>query len=616
MKNKKQLISENPFYGKQNLFALYQNGTKTIAPYLTKAWQECSSKEDRQLFHTICFGVGDITNRQHNIFGKDKVDDGGNSANVQWLEYLNWLFTNNKQQFIKFLPLMVEYVGLRELTTFQIKTTKYKKNISGSFGLLKLIQSDTLVYSALLDLLVNYIKGNNPFYKTQVAKFVHIPRYSKRQKTTKEGKKDGLRDLQSQTKEKMKVYQKLVTDLSGKMNWLVEVKDKYTSFTGYRNWQKQYNGDLEFVLFSTNKINEFDQEQFTNWLNTLPSGARYRVRRRLFDGNDVEKTKWAKLATWFKSWEKFKEDKQKEQRVLQEKAKTVGLSDEEKIRLAKVSKEAKVTTGGSTLYSELESIINGNQSQITLESIFNKMNFDVKVRVVADYSGSMNGRPKLVASLLATAALLKSDSDYDLLIGFSSDYKIWSSGSSVSAAQNKFLKGSQTKVEKFIDKTASFYENFQRVYAAYQSGTASATYIDQVSKAFKDWVNSTSDAVEKQARIEDILSCPVLMLISDGDLNNSGSPQASLNKFKMDLKQWFGYEPLIVIWDIPRTGDGNNTSSKFEGVENVIHITTYNLSVVNQIFTKLNDLDVIDIYTPLKSLFLSNRYDLVKSKTI
>ena len=97
-------------------------------------------------------------------------------------------------------------------------------------------------------------------------------------------------------------------------------------------------------------------------------------------------------------------------------------------------------------------------------------------------------------------------------------------------------------------------------------------------------------------------------------MNSDPTQAQSMQRFMMNMRQWFGWNGVVVLWDIPKhKGDTINKSKYFENIENVIHITTYNASVINQIFTKIHDLDVIDIYTPLKSLFASNRYNLIKN---
>lgn len=86
-----------------------------------------------------------------------------------------------------------------------------------------------------------------------------------------------------------------------------------------------------------------------------------------------------------------------------------------------------------------------------------------------------------------------------------------------------------------------------------------------------------------------------------------------MSEFMMKMKQWFGWNGVVVMWDIPKHTDTMDKSGYFDNIEGVIHVTTYNLSTINQIFTKIHDLDVIDIYTPLKSLMMSDRYDPIKS---
>ena len=52
-------------------------------------------------------------------------------------------------------------------------------------------------------------------------------------------------------------------------------------FKGYRDWRKQYNGELESVLFSTGRINEFTKDEFISWFDKLPAQARFRVKNRI-----------------------------------------------------------------------------------------------------------------------------------------------------------------------------------------------------------------------------------------------------------------------------------------------------------------------------------------------
>jgi len=344
------------------------------------------------------------------------------------------------------------------------------------------------------------------------------------------------------------------------------------------------------------------------------------VGRWVMDKDDkVRDEKYKNLAAWILEWETMKEAKQQESRNLAEKERTVGLTVDEKILKEKVDRQAKVTTGAETLFSVLEKIMEqgARVDKILLESVYNKLQFNVKTRVCVDFSGSMRGlggRPIRTAAIAATAAtMLQNDNQYDLIMGFSRSYRIWSSMIEAEVATNHFMRGSTEKV-KLIDRKDSFYDNYLRVLRAYQNGEAAHTDPCQIALAFKDWVDKSPNAEERSARIEEIQSCPVMLIISDGDFNCSNTPGSSMAKLQSDLKHWFNYEPIFVIWNIPYSG--SDSSKKFEYQGNIIHVTTWNISTINNIFTKLSSMDIVDQFIELKTLSENNRYDLVKAAVI
>ena len=121
-----------------------------------------------------------------------------------------------------------------------------------------------------------------------------------------------------QTKELMKAKAKFLEELSKRMNWPYKIEGNILNFKGYREWRKEYNSTLESVLFSTGKIKDFDEIQFLEWLDRIPAQARFRVRNRIMF--EKEGTfKYPKLKEWYEKWEKYKEEKQAEQRVLKRK---------------------------------------------------------------------------------------------------------------------------------------------------------------------------------------------------------------------------------------------------------------------------------------------------------
>lgn len=616
MNKLKALKSENIFYQKRELLSLLQNGSKgtSIKNLLDSAWNSCITKAEKELFHVICFSMGDI-DRSHNIH-KTTVDKGGEGNNEQWLEYLSWLIDNQPKQFIKFLPLIPEYVGLRELVSYQIRTKKKKKSITGTWGLLKQIQDNKTCYKALLKLLKNYFNSKNPFQKQLVAKFLHLPRFSKR---------SGGRDLQEQTIAKMHCYNKLMIDFCE----LVELEYKeypgHTNFTGFKKWRKSLNENFEFVLFSNQSINKFDQEQFINWLDQLPSGGRDRTKRRLFDHEGIARERYTKLAKWYKIWEEFKKEKQAEVRVLEEKERTEGLNAEEKIVLAKTKKKAKVNIGADKLINHLENFLGGKNDSITVQGILDNVKFEVPVLLATDCSGSMGKNyygnpiknnssitPVQINRLLTTLILLKNPDLYtQAFIRFGTSGTVISHGSTGTISQNRFMKGQDIKVPNLIDKTKDFYWNFKNVSPLVTTNEG-GTNISNIAIALKTWVDSSQNEIEKNHRIEQIQQYSVILCTSDNEFNNRNTAGSSLRDLQMKLKQWFNAEPVILLWDLALS----SKSSAFDNMENVIHYAGWNMNIINQIFTKISDLDIIDIYTQLKSLYASTRYDLVKKNLI
>lgn len=623
-------VEQNQFYGKKQIFALYQNERASIS-LLDNAYSECKNdKILRQLFHIINFDKGSI-NRTHNIFRKNKVDDGGKANNENWIMYLKWLLKTDINQFVNFLKydpsikcsLFFEYVSPREFMYYQVKTNKKTKDINGFWGLLKDIHNHTnqLIYKTLVNTIVSYIKFGSEFQKWQIAKMIHTPKYSKRQKRGKDGNIiEGGRMLQKETKDKFFLYESLCDDVSKEMDWYVIDYGNNKRYTGLVEWRKNYISDTEFVLFSNKKILDFDKEQFMKWLQQLPAGARMRVKKRLYNPEKEDKwiNKYGNLRDFFDAWNSMKLESQTRERELLEKERMQGLNENEKRELAEVKKESKVNTGALTLYDYINEFVDGKTDNVTVDAIVSKVNFDLEVLVISDSSGSMKfngGRPLVIARLLTTLAMLKNKHTYsNVLFTFGTQANVYTDGSEGSGKPNKFMQGKSVKVNRLIDRTDTFMNNYNKI-SKFITGDDGSTNISGIAEKIKEWVNEIPEL--KQVRQEQLSDYQAFMVISDGDLNNSNSAASSIADMQMKMKQWFGWEGIIIIWDVTRNKDDKiNKSGYFDNIENVIHITTYDASTINQIFTKISDIDIIDIYTPLKSLYHSTRFDIIKNYVI
>ena len=598
--------NDNPFYGLRNCLKLFQSVGNTIdASLLDACWSEVrGNKEHKQMFFSLLFSIGDITARQHNIFKGVKRDSGGNANREGFQVVLDWMWNKHQPQFVKFLE-----AGLfNEYTCFDLLFRNRVQTKGSRVIRIHNLFAEAKYREVIANYLYKVINGNNPFNKTLVAKFLTLPRVSKR---------SGHSKMLPETKKVMEDKVKLLIMLSELMGWEYEVNENYANFKGYRKWRKDYNGDLESVLFSTGKINEFDKQSFIDWFDKLPSQARFRVKNRILYSKikDTEKDKYSKFQPWLAEWEKYKESKQEEQRVLEEKVRQGQATEEDKIKLKKVAKQAKVNTGATNFKELYNDICYGNVDKLKLETFMTKVNLPYNSLVIIDDSGSMRGKPFNFASFLASVCLCKNpDDDGRNLLGFFNTNSHWHTCiDRKNNSVNSFIRSETVKVKQtpFVDPKKSFCENYQSIRnfcnAVFQGGGT------RISKIPDDLHREC----QKNPQILDALkNYPVWTIISDGEWNSLWSPEASMNDFMMKCQRYFGFKPYIVAIDV-NGGWGFRSASinRFEGIENMIYIPA-NIAQIEQFLTNFKDMDIMDVYTPLQSLFRSNRYDIVRENVL
>ena len=598
--------NDNPFYGLKNCLKLFQGVGSVIDPsLLDDCWYEVrGNKEHKQMFFSLLFSIGDITARQHNIFKGVKKDSGGNANREGFQVVLDWMWSKHKSQFVKFLEagLFNEYTCFDLLFRNRVQTKGSR--VVRIHNLFAVAQYREVIANYLFKV----INGTNPFNKTLVAKFLTLPRVSKR---------SGHNKMLPETKKVMEDKVKLLIMLSELMGWEYEVNATYANFKGYRKWRKEYNGDLESVLFSTGKIKEFDKASFIDWFGKLPSQARFRVKNRVLYSKvkDTETPKYPKFQPWIVEWEKYKESKQEEQRVLEEKVRQGQATEDDKLKLKKVAKEAKVNVGATNFKDLYDDICSGRVDKLKLESFMNKVNLPYNSLVIIDDSGSMHGKPFNFATFLAAVCLCKNpDDDGRNLLGFFNTRSHWHTCIDRKAkSMNSFLRSTAVNVKAtpFVDPKRSFYDNYESIknfcHAVFQGG---CTDICQIPRALHE-------ECERNPQVLDALKgYPVWTIISDGEWNTLRTPEASMNKFMMDCQRFFGFKPFIVAIDTTQGwGFSSARIGQFEDIENMIYIPA-NIAQIEQFLTNFKDMDIMDVYTPLQSLYRSNRYDIVRENVL
>lgn len=606
--------NENPFYGMRNCLQLFNNLNGTITTLLLdNCYEEVKNdKAKRELFFSLLFAVGDITNRQHNIFKGIKTDNGGNANRESFWTIFLWMKEKHYDQFVKFLNegLFNEYTCFDFLFRSRIQTKG--KRVVKVYD----IFSDAKYCDDLANYLYKVINGNNPFNKHLIAKFLTLPRLSKRSNHKK---------MLEETKSIMEHKAQFLVKLSNLIGWECQINGTYTNFKGYRQWRQAYNQELESVLFSSRQILSYDKEQFLEWFDKLPAQARFRVKNRILYSKEIVTVgtieaapKYPQMIEWYKEWERNKEAKQAEQRVLEEKVRQGQASEEDKIKLQKVKKEAKVNVGATNFNELYNDICNDTIDKLKLESFMNKVNLPYNSLVIIDDSGSMRGAPFNFGTFIASVCLVKNpDDDARNLLGFFDSSSHWHSYiDKTSNSRNSILRTqvANTKKTPFVDPTLSFYENYQNIdkfcRAVFESGSTDLTSVLRGLKV----------EIKKNPEILDALkNYPVWTIISDGDLNHYGSPEASFNDFFRRSENLLGYKPYVVLIDIARNEydkkylEGNIT--RLQGIDNLMYIPS-NPAMIEQFLTNFKDMDVFDVYTPLQSIYRSNRYELVRKNTL
>ena len=606
-------VNDNPFYGLKHSLQLFNAAEKgqITAPMLELAWNEVKgNKEHRQMFFSLLFSIGDITARQHNIFRGNKTDSGGNANREVFRMIMLWMKSTNYIQYVKFMftRLFNEFTSFDNLFAMRVKTVKKTKRIT---EVINMVGTDSKYLADLSEFITAIIKGSNIYDKHLVAKFLGRPRLSKRQKH---------KIMLPETRTLMLLRQNLLVRISDKCSFAYEVKEKYINFLGYYSWRKEFLALDEAVLFSTGKIKEFDQQGFIAWLNAIPAGARFRVRTRLLTKENQLKPKWGEMGNWYLAWENYKVDAQKDQRVIEEKIRQGEGTTDDVIRLEKVKKAAKVTTGAVNFTDLFGQIVLGNVDEVKIQPFLDKINLPYNTLVFVDDSWSMSASYSVqskygftafdFATFIATICLLKNPDDVgrSLISLFSSTARMFTNITALKIGKNRIINEKAEEVSiPLIQPTMPFLQNLHNIRGfATAHRTGNGTNISAIPDSIHSWTHGDSDLIEQ------IQAFPVWTIISDGNWNNLPSPAASINDFMMRCERYFGFKPFIVAIDVSVT---NTNMDMFQGIENFLYLPPVPSSI-EMFLTNFKDMDILDVYTPLQSMFRSNRYQLVRENTL
>lgn len=642
---KQQAVSENQFYGCASLLNMQRFFEKSIDVNITKAivdstldaaWHEAKdSKPKRELFYTILVSAGDITNRQHNMFGGIKVEQGGHAKRKAFRYALDWMLRKQNATFYSLLPLIPEYTNYENLFYNQLRTDR--KN-----GKLQSHEWLPIDHDKVADYLSSRIAGANTseFELQLIAKFLPKTPSKKRWRKDKEGNTT-KKEKKEHTLTKDGVSFMLIKALSKRMNWAVVEYPNNTRYVGYEKFRSEHLKLTEAHLFSSKKICAFGSTQFLVWLEQLPSAARYRVQCRLVNKEGAQFTTkgvWkltndADMGELYIGWLKTKEEANKRLLAMTTEEK----NDMNKTELKALKKTAKINTGATTLFDSLKELYRGKaifeldaENELKLQAILDNVKLEVPVMVCIDSSGSMGGNiqvepgfniDRIEFAKFVAAVMLYKNPDPNLasmFLNFGQETNVHYDGgeSVVTHRQNHFVSGQlkRVKVDALMDRKKTFAEGYRQVQQLLYAG--GYTHLTTMTATLKAWVDS--DPSLKEMRKEIVANYPVWLLISDGAFNNGSSKSDSVLEFKRELLHYFGANPVIVLWDIVDSSAAATLLEKpaFSDIDNFVHIGGFNPATLNNVFTKIGDHDVIDIYITLKTLHSNTRYAPVQAVVV
>ena len=88
-----------------------------------------------------------------------------------------------------------------------------------------------------------------------------------------------------------------------------------------------------------------------------------------------------------------------------------------------------------------------------------------------------------------------------------------------------------------------------------------------------------------------------------------------MNDFFRKCENYFGFRPYVILMDVTGAAGTRVKADHFSGIDNMMYIPS-NPAMIEMFLTNFKDMDVFDIYTPLLSMYRSNRYQLVRENTL
>lgn len=598
-----------------------------IHKMLDAALVECTKADMTVLLEKIMMHIGDVS-RQHNVLRSAGIlsEKGGAQEREIFRSIMRWWDKKLPTSFAKNIPLFAEYTVYENLIFAQITTDRAKGTVLKQEFLMP-------AQDKVQDFLASQIRKGKDV--NLIAK--HLPKFdsAKSRTTTKVIKaKRGInsfewtlpvgkawvkvnnklvsgtkvtlnagdvvsypRDKQQATLEKQKVVNKWITELCSKLDW---------SINDYKEFRKKQNTPEQ--LFSSKRVDLLSIAEFTQLLDGLTSGQRFRVAKMVAykdaAGNLQPKTKWPELGKAYIAWEKNQE-------AVAQKIRNAVESGDETARKDAL-KEFKVKAIGVQTIDLLAELLKGGltkgQIDNTYQAMIEKMDMIGTVFPIIDGSGSMGSSVNhkgvncsyfdIVCAMAVAFSTRNPEPKFQNTFGwFSNTFKICGKSQYVIDAPNPFVaKAEFTKKlahnVEVLSATKGFSDNFKALKNSNPGEVANTNMFSSVEYFVKLVQDGFCSAEELPN---------ALLFLTDGENNSGRSPKEAIQ-----LANSIGWRPLIIYWGIQSLP----YTLKDQKIPNCLWVSGFNEGALSQILRGIKG-GTVNPEDELWAIYEDKRYSLV-----
>ena len=184
--------------------------------------------------------------------------------------------------------------------------------------------------------------------------------------------------------------------------------------------------------------------------------------------------------------------------------------------------------------------------------------------------------------------------------------KFWKEGLTLSTAES-CTSGSIASVITATPGSSHFYKGGIVAYSDELKINLLGVNPETIATWFADEFRRNPDLKDE------LMNYPVFSILSDGDFSSSRGAKQAILDFQKIMEENIGFCPFIMLIEV--TTRTYTDARKFEGIDNFLWINS-NPAQIEQVLVNFKDMDMMDVYASLQSMFRSNRYAPVRENVL